>query len=163
MSSTPFVSPNGEVRLSAGEIDTAKAESELRGSTLRVYWYVFKKGEGAGVREIQRALGMASPSTALHHLEKLRELGLVEKDKFGQYVMVREVKLGTLRFFTRLGSLILPRYLFYAAFFTTALLIYLCREGLTGSMPNPMTLIFGLGATVISWYETLRIWSERFI
>lgn len=150
-------------RLSAREIDSVKVESELRGSTLRVYWYMFKKGEGAGVREIQRALGMASPSTALHHLDKLRELGLVEKDRFGQYVMVREVKVGTLRFFSRLGSLILPRYLFYAAFFTTSLLVYLLSEGFVGSAHSIMALIFGASAAAVSWYETIRIWSDRFI
>jgi len=149
--------------LSAREMDLAKVESELRGSTLRVYWYVFKKGESAGVREIQRALGMASPSTALHHLDKLRELGLVEKDRFGQYVMVREVKVGTLRFFSRLGSLVLPRYLFYAAFFTTSLLVYVLREGFAGSAQGIMALMFGLTATLVSWYETARAWSERFI
>jgi len=39
-------------------------ESELRGPTLRVYWHILstKKKEGIGVRSVQRALGMSSPS-----------------------------------------------------------------------------------------------------
>jgi len=148
--------------LSEKEADLSRAESELRGSTLRVYWYLFKKGEGVGVREVQRALGMSSPSTALHHLDKLRELGLIEKDRFGQYVMLKEVKVGVLRFFMRFGTLVLPRYLFYAAFFSTSLLIYLYREGFTGSVHNAMALIFGLTGAAVCWYETGRIWSERF-
>lgn len=148
--------------MSGKEIDLRRAESEVRGSTLRVYWYVFKKGGGVGVREVQRALGMSSPSTALHHLEKLRELGLLEKDHSGQYVMLKEVRVGTLRFFTRLGSLVLPRYLFYAAFFSTSLLIYICREGFTGSVHSITALIFGVSAAAVCWYETIRIWSERF-
>lgn len=148
--------------MSDKETDLSRAESELRGSTLRVYWYLFKKGKGVGVREVQRALGMSSPSTALHHLDKLRELGLIEKDRFGQYVMLKEVKVGVLRFFMRLGTLVLPRYLFYAAFFSTSLLIYLYREGFTGSVHNVMALIFGLSGAAVCWYETARIWSERF-
>ncbi len=148
--------------MSEKEAGLSRAESELRGSTLRVYWYLFKKGEGVGVREVQRALGMSSPSTALHHLDKLRRLGLIEKDSFGQYVMLKEVKVGVLRFFTKLGTLVLPRYLFYAAFFSTSLLIYLYREGFTGSVHNVMALIFGLSGAVVCWYETARIWRERF-
>lgn len=150
------------MKLSGKEIDLSQAESELRGTTLRVYWYLFKKGRSAGVREVQRALGMSSPSTALHHLDKLRELGLVEKDSLGQYVMMNEVKVGVARFFTRLGTLVLPRYLFYAAFFSTSLLIYLYREGVGGSVHSIMAIIFGLSGAVMSWYETMRIWLERF-
>jgi len=149
--------------LSDREVNTEKVESELRGSTLRVYWYMFKKGEGVGVREVQRALGMASPSTALHHLDKLRELGLVEKDRYGQYVIVKEVKVGALRPFSRLGTLVLPRYSFYAAFFSTSLLIYLLREGWGGTVHGMMAIIFGLSAAAVSWYETFRIWSDRFL
>src|SRR5690348_17904937 len=49
-------------------------ESELKGLTLRVYWHLLKtKNETIGVRSIQRALGMSSPSVALHHLEKDRK------------------------------------------------------------------------------------------
>ena len=148
--------------MSEKETDLSKVESELRGTTLRVYWYLFKKGKGVGVREVQRALGMSSPSTSLHHLDKLRELGLVEKDSYGQYVMLKEVKVGVLRFFTRLGTLVLPRYLFYAAFFSTSLLIYLYREGFVGSVHNVTAIIFGLSGAAVCWYETARIWSERF-
>jgi DNA-binding transcriptional ArsR family regulator len=149
--------------LSARKENQKRAESELRGSTLRVYWYLFRKGQGVGVREVQRALGMASPSTALHHLEKLSGLGLIGKDTYGQYVMLKDVRVGSLRSFTRLGTLILPRYTFYAAFFSTSLLIYVFREGFTGSVHNVMALVFGLSAVAVSWYETARIWFERFI
>jgi len=148
--------------MSEKDIDLKKAESELRGTTLRVYWYLFKKGQGAGVREVQRRLGMSSPSTALHHLDKLRGLGLVEKDSFGQYAMLKDVKVGALRFFMRLGTLVLPRYLFYAVFFSTSLVVYLYREGFAASVHNVMAIMFGLSAAAVCWYETARIWSERF-
>src|SRR3989442_5814593 len=55
--------------------------------TLRVYWRILglDKNERIGVRSIQRALGLSSPSVASHHLEKLKTLGLLEKDATGEY------------------------------------------------------------------------------
>jgi len=143
------------------KVDVARAESELRSSTLRVYWYLFKKGKSVGVREVQRALGMSSPSTSLHHLEKLRELGLLAKDEHGQYSLKSEVKVGTLRLFTRLGKLVVPRYLFYATFFSTALLLYVSRVGINASFDNLMAIAFGISGFLISSYETWRLWTEK--
>jgi len=52
----------------------------LKGKTLKVYWYMLQQpSRSVGVREIQRALRFSSPSVALHHLEKLEDLGLVQK------------------------------------------------------------------------------------
>ncbi|HEX9612477.1 MAG TPA: hypothetical protein VGA05_02565, partial [Candidatus Bathyarchaeia archaeon] len=54
-------------------------ESELKGLTLRIYWHILSlnKKETIGIRSIQRALGLSSPSVASHHLEKLKTLGLL--------------------------------------------------------------------------------------
>ena len=39
--------------------------NKLTGNTLLVYWYLLKKGRNSsGVREVQRALGFSSPSSA---------------------------------------------------------------------------------------------------
>src|SRR5207245_11702239 len=68
-------------------------ESELKGVTLRVYWHILgSKKQVVGVRAVQRALGLSSPSVALHHLEKLRGLGLLDKDSTGEYHLVEQVK-----------------------------------------------------------------------
>ena len=138
-----------------------KAEAELRGTTLRVYWYIFKSQGPAGVREIQRACGLASPSTALHHLEKLKGLGVITKNKYGQYHLVEQVKVGTLRNFLKFGKLVLPRYLFYAVFFSAALTLYLLESFWFSSVPDAMAVLFGLSASAASIYETIRIWRER--
>src|SRR3989442_784787 len=75
-------------------------ESELKGVTLRVYWHILgSKKQVVGVRAVQRALGLSSPSVALHHLEKLRGLGLLEKDSTGEYHLVEQVKVGVLQNF----------------------------------------------------------------
>jgi len=78
-----------------------------------------------GVREIQRSLGFSSPSVAAYHLDKLCSLGLVEKSRLGECFLVREVKVGILRFFTQLGRFLVPRYLFYSVLFTNMLAFYL--------------------------------------
>ncbi len=138
-----------------------RAEAQVRGTTLRVYWNVFKSDDSVGVREIQRACGLASPSTALHHLEKLRELGVVQKDESGQYRLVEQVKVGTLRLFLKFGRLVLPRYLFYAVFFSASLVLYILGSFWYSMSLDAMAVLFGLSASAVSIFETIRIWREK--
>jgi len=147
---------------SKDSLDLDVIESQLKGKTLLVYWFMLRTpGSTVGVREIQRALGFSSPSVASHHLEKLLNLGLVEKTLRGEYILKEEVKVGVLRFFTRLGRFLIPRYLFYSVWFSTMLIIYLAFYGHTGDIHNIVAIIFGVLACIILWYETLRLWKER--
>jgi len=137
-------------------------ESQLRGKTLLVYWFILKSpGSNIGVREIQRSLGFSSPSVAAHHLEKLLSLGLVDKTLRGEYILKEEIKVGVLRFFTRLGRFLIPRYLFYSVWFSTMLVVYLTLYGHSGGIHNVVAIIFGVLACSILWYETLRLWKEK--
>lgn len=144
-------------------VPASKSESEIHGTTLRVYWYLFRNANPVGVRETQRALSMSSPSTALYHLEKLRELGVAEKDAVGQYLLKEQVQVGTLKMFLRVGRLILPRYLFYAVFLTTALLAYAIGSIWETGTIEPAGAIFGAAGAGISWYECARLWKERVV
>ena len=142
--------------------DLAIIESNLKGKTLLVYWYMLRRPDfKAGVREIQRSLGFSSPSIALHHLNKLMDLGLAKKTKTGEYVLVQEVKVGILRFFARIGRFLIPRYLFYSVFFTTALVLYILLYAQTLCIHNFFALVFGGLASAILWIETFRIMRER--
>ncbi len=142
--------------------DLAIIESNLKGKTLLVYWYMLRRPDfKAGVREIQRSLGFSSPSIAVHHLNKLMDLGLVEKTKTGEYVLVQEVKVGILRFFARIGRFLIPRYLFYSVFFTTALVLYILLYAQTLCIHNFFALVFGGLASMILWIETFRIMREK--
>ena len=101
-------------------------EYALRGKAWKVYWYLLKTGTPQSVREVQRALHFSSPSVANHHLEQLRQLGLVEKQELGgHYFLVNEVKIGVLRHYVKLGKLLFPRYFFYAVFSTTFYMAFL--------------------------------------
>lgn len=136
-------------------------ESAIHGTTLRVYWYLFKTAKPVGVRETQRALSMSSPSTALYHLEKLRELGVTEKDEMGQYSLKEQVQVGTLKMFLKVGRLILPRYLFYAIFLTTALVAYAAETLIQRGVVEPGGVLFGIVGAGISWFECFRMWRDR--
>jgi len=142
--------------------DLAVIESELKGKTLLVYWYLLKSpSSSVGVREVQRSLGFSSPSVAAHHLDKLLSLGLVDKSRIGEYFLTQEVKVGILRFFTKMGRYLVPRYLFYSVWFSTMLIVYLIFYGHSGSIHNIIAVIFGLAACFVLWFETLRLWREK--
>lgn len=142
--------------------DLALVESQLKGKTLQVYWYLLgSSNRCAGVREIQRSLGFSSPSIALHHLEKLQDLGLVARRDTGDYTLTEEVKVGLLRFFTRVGRFLVPRYLFYSVWLSTMLATYLLLFGVTGSIHGFFALVFGVAGCFILWFETIRLWRER--
>ncbi len=106
---------------------------------------------------------MSSPSTALYHLDKLRELGVTEKDEIGQYFLKEQVAVGTLRMFFRIGRLILPRYLFYAIFLTTALVVYAGERIVVTGTLEPAGVVFGGIGAAVCWYESARLWRERLV
>jgi len=142
--------------------DLAVVESELKGKTLLVYWYLLESGgSNVGVREIQRSLGFSSPSVAAYHLDKLCSLGLVEKRLTGEYFLVQEVKVGVLKLFTKLGRFLVPRYLFYSVLFSTMLVVYLTIYGQSGCIHNIIAVLFGSLASFILWFETVRLWRKK--
>ena len=137
-------------------------EYALRGKAWKVYWYLLKNGKPVSVREVQRALHFSSPSIANHHLEQLRELGLVQKQEVGgHYVLVSEVKIGVVRHFVKLGKLLFPRYFFYALFSTVFYAAYLLVlfDGFTRD--NLFIVSFGAIVCAIFWYEAYRVWGMR--
>ena len=137
-------------------------ESELKGVTLRVYWRILgSRSQPIGVRPIQRALGLSSPSVALHHLEKLKTLGLLEKDSSGEYHLIEQVKVGVLQNFVGVLGFLLPRYLFYSTMFTVMLVLYPILYRPDFSIHNIMAFVFGISAVAVSWRETWVAWRMR--
>ena len=140
--------------------DEEKIASELRGNTLRVYWALMNsKDDVMGVRELQRQLGFSSPTLAAYHLNKLVDMELVAKVR-GDYRLVREVKVGVLKQFIKLGTFLLPRYIFYATLFTM-LLVFFLTQLKELSFYSVFALMLGILSTVILWYETIRVWMQK--
>jgi len=147
--------------------DLAVIESQLKGKTLQIYWYLLKDpNSSVGVREVQRSLGLSSPSVAAHHLNKLLSLGLVEKNTRSEYLLNQEIKVGLLKFFSRMGRFLVPRHLFYAIWLSTMFAIYLIVYNVilyqpTGSVHNLAAILFGVVANLVLWIETVRLWKEK--
>lgn len=131
---------------------------DLRGNTLRVYLYTLKNRR-VGVREVQRSLRFSNSSLAQYHLNKLKEAGLV-REIGGEYEVVNEVKVDVMRDFLRVGTLIVPRFVFYAVLFTVFTL-YL--SSITIKMYDSASIAdWALGllalASALFWYEALKAW-----
>jgi hypothetical protein len=135
-----------------------RIDAELRGNTLRVYVFALRKRK-VGVREVQRALRMSNPSLAQYHLNKLKDLGLVSGDG-GEYSIVDEVEVDVMRNFLRVGTFIVPRFVFYAVFFSV-FAAYLTFVAIPYFRYVPVLGLFcGLliASSVVYWYEAQRAW-----
>lgn len=148
--------------MSSSTLDERKVLAELTGNRLRVYWYLLKKRQNpAGVREVQRSLGFSSPSTASYHLEKLRELGLIAKDSFGDYKVSRVVKVGVMSAFLFVSGFAFPKHLLYASATSLMVLFFILFFINTLSMMMIFALLPGIIAAGIFWYETVKVWQSR--
>ncbi|MGB9914870.1 MAG: helix-turn-helix domain-containing protein [Candidatus Bathyarchaeales archaeon] len=126
----------------------------LKGTTLEIYRLLLKTNKPLGIREIQRALNLSSPSQAQYHLNKLEEVGLLKRE-MGNYV-INKVLLENC---VRISRFLIPRYLFYSIFAIVILLIevVLLRPAVLNReyfLFVAVTLIFVL----IFCYETARVW-----
>jgi len=133
----------------------------ITGTTLRVYVYMLKMARPVGVREVQRAMGFKSPSTALYHISKLLDQGLVVKDGDG-YKAITTSSISTLTMFQRMGRLLVPRLLFYAVFFTIAAILFTFMINIDQllSFPGIFALMICLLAALFMWIETIRLWRK---
>ena len=128
------------------------SEDVLRGVTLKVYRLMLRKGS-LGIREVQRALHLSSPSVAAYHLSKLERAGLLKLEK-GQYI-VANVMLRNLIVFRRI---LIPKYFFYSMFFVMALILQL-----TLLRPDDLTVHYIFSVLVSSVaalmfiYETIKV------
>ncbi len=98
----------------------------LAGTSIRVYLYLVRRNGYVGVREVQRALGFKSPSTARHHLERLVSLGLAEKSTYGYKARPPKGLLGE---FVVLRGRLVPRTLFSSGFLAAATIAYALMPG----------------------------------
>ena len=79
---------------------------------------MLKTKKPLGIREIQRALKLSSPSVAQYHLTRLESAGFVKKEA-GNYVIDRI----TLDSCVKISRFLIPKYLFYSVFAGVALIV----------------------------------------
>jgi len=95
---------------------------ELEGITLNVYLYVVKKGKPVGPRDAMKGANLSSPSVAYRHLEKLEELGYLQKNEYGEYVVKGKPHISG---FVWIGTRMVPKMLVYSLIFMSALIFEL--------------------------------------
>ena len=123
----------------------------LKGTTLKVYRYLFKLGKPAGVRDIQRALDLSSSSVAEYHVKKLLQIGLIREDQDG-YVVDRSVWQNMIR----MRRTVIPFQAFFVVLFAAAVAVMLTVLRTEPSEGYTFGLAIVLIALVLSLYETLR-------
>jgi len=141
-------------------------EKVLQGKTLQVYWYILSHHR-AGVREIQKALKMASPGTVTYQLNKLVKAGIVSKnDEDGKYYVKEGVKKGVLGFYFRLGPLMIPRYSLYLGINILGVILYAYLATIYGdpfitSPASLLLLFFIICYTTVFIFESMKIWKRK--
>ncbi len=136
-------------------------EALLQGKTMSIYALLLTKGK-MGVREVSRELSLSSPSLALHHLTKLVEGGIVVKDNHGEYRVQKEVFVGSMTLFVKIGKYLMPRFVFLVSLVSLVLAAYSLWFF---SLPIDGTDVLFISTSVIViivlLLEIRRIWTLR--
>jgi hypothetical protein len=131
---------------------------EIRGNALRVYLYLLREGP-CELREIQRGLGLSTPSLASYHLARLSSAGYASQNEGGQYYAVKEAAGEILEGFTRVGAVLIPQLFFFAVLFTP-ILGYFSYMALHSVSYVPFLAAASLALVGVVWYQTLRVWTS---
>ena len=101
---------------------TDATNEEFEGITLNVYLYAVKKGEPVGSRDVMKGTDLSSPSVAYRHLQKLEDLGFLQKNEYGEYTVKSKAHV---KGYTWLGHRLVPKMWFYALLFLAFLVVEL--------------------------------------
>lgn len=129
--------------------------SELEGITLSVYLYAVRKGKPVGPRDVMKGAKLSSPSVSYRHLQKLEDMGYLQKNNYGEYVIKDKAPV---RGYIWIGRRILPKMMVYSLLFLSILVVELVVFILHYSVENYvfkvffilLLLITGLAMTVFT-------------
>jgi DNA-binding transcriptional ArsR family regulator len=126
------------------------ANEELEGNTLNVYAYIVHANKPVGTRDVTRGANLSSPSVAHRHLQKLEDLGLLEKNEYGNYVLKEKTNISG---YIWIGRTLVPRLMFYSLFFLGALaseITIIFVSFFTDAFVLEMSFLFLTGMTAIA-------------
>ena len=95
---------------------------ELEGITLKVYLYVAKNPKPVGPREVMKGVNLSSPSVAYRHLQKLDDIGYLQKNEYDEYSAKVKVHLDG---FVWVGRRLIPKLWRYSIVFLAILIVEL--------------------------------------
>jgi hypothetical protein len=134
-------------------MDEKDLERRLQGRTLQVYLYLQRKRDPSGIREIQRDLGLSSPSVTEYQIEKLIGMSLVSRDNYGRVFVTRKVKVKALEQYVDFGRFTVPRLAFYATVFSAIPLLLFLMDAW-----NVYATAVSAAAAAIFWIEAWKMW-----
>lgn len=141
-------------------MEDSNIERKLSGRTLQVYLYLQRKKEPSGIREVQRELGLSSPSVADYQVEKLVGMGLAAKDNHGRVFVTRRVRVKALDSYVNFGRFSVPRLAFYASVFTAVAILYVV---FSFSSLTVYGVAIPAAAAAVLWVEAWRMWKFSLI
>ncbi len=115
------------------------SNGDLEGITLSVYLYAVRKGRPVGPRDVMKGANLSSPSVAYRHLQKLEDMGYLQKNNYGEYATKNKARV---RGFMWIGSHIQPKMQVYALVFISILFVELVVFALHYSVENFMFKVF---------------------
>ena len=130
----------------------SSSDDILEGTTRKVFRFVYRQHEPVGVHDVQRGLGLSSPSVAHYHITKLLKAGLLKEEGDG-YVVEKAVFENMIR----IRRTALPLQTGYAAFFLMALVALLTIMKPSAWSPTYVfAVIVVVVAVSVSLFEAYR-------
>ena len=142
-------------------MDDDQTLDDLKGKTLAVYFFLLGQTKPISARQIQRRMGISSPSLVLYHLKKLEDLELVEMDQIDGFRVTKYIRVGILRFFVGLDGFFLPRYVFYSLFAISYLIGALWLFGWYLTPHFILLVVFSSFSIIVFLYEAVSMWRSR--
>lgn len=121
----------------------------LEGTTLSVYLYIVKKGAAVGPRDAMNGVHLSSPSVAYRHLQKLEDLGLLQKNEHGEYVAKGRARV---RGYLWIGKRIVPKMVVYSLLFMSILIVELVVLAIHYAVENYEFKVFFLLLILITGF-----------
>jgi hypothetical protein len=122
---------------------------ELEGITLNVYLYVIGKGKPVGPRDVMKGAHLSSPSVAYRHLQKLEDLGYLQKNTYGEYITKEKAHV---KGYIWVGRRMMPKMLVYSLIFLGIFVAELIVLALHYSVENYSFKIFFLLLTLVTGF-----------
>ncbi len=133
-----------------------KADDILEGTTRKVFRFVYRQREPVGIHDVQRGLGLSSPSAAHYHIAKLLRAGLLKED--GEGYTVNKVVFENM---VRIRGTALPLQVTYATFLVSALavLVGFVRPPVlsTSYVFAVVVIAVALGFTIYEAYKVTKL------
>ncbi len=143
------------------DVDVSPTNKEqLEGITLRVYLYAVKKGSPVGPRDVVKGAHLSSPSVAYRHLEKLEDMGLLQKNEYGEYVTKGKAHLHG---YVWIGRRLAPTMLIFSLIFLSVLIVELYILLIHYAFENFEFVVFFVLLTLVTGSATAVFGVEAFL